>query len=109
MTGGLGADKFIYTALADSPASGMDVITDFSHADNDTVDLHLVDVDPVKKGTQHFTFIGTAAFSANATGQLRWDAATHTLQGSTNADSAVEFAIQLTGVTTFVAHDVVTS
>ena len=47
-------------------------------------------------GNGKFKFV--SAFSANATGQLRFDAANHLLLGSTDADSAAEFSILLTGV-----------
>jgi large repetitive protein len=99
LTGGLGADRFIYVSVADSPAGGWDVITDFNSAEGDIIDLTRVDSNDAKSGDQHFTFIGSAAFSGvDATGQLRFDSATHMLYGSTNADATAEFAIELTGV-----------
>jgi hypothetical protein len=44
-------------------------------------------------------------FSANAIGQLRFDAKTFTLYGSTNADSKAEFSVVLTGVKSLVVDD----
>jgi large repetitive protein len=108
LTGGLGSDAFTYLSVADSSATpgGWDVITDFSSADGDYIDVRKVDADPVKTGTQHFTFIGSAAFSGvDATGQLRFDSATHMLYGSTNADATAEFAIELTGVSSISAAE----
>lgn len=46
-------------------------------------------------GSQAFTFIGAAAFSANPTAELRY--AGGVLQGSTDADGFAEFEIRLTG------------
>jgi large repetitive protein len=105
LTGGLSSDTFKYLSVADSPAGAWDVITDFSSAERDTIDLAQVDADPVTAGSQHFTFIGTAAFSGDATAQLRFDSGTHMLYGSTNADSTPEFAIELLGVTSLTAAD----
>jgi hypothetical protein len=44
---------------------------------------------------------------SNATGQIRFDAKTSTLYGSTNADAAPKFAIVLSGVKTLVAEDLI--
>jgi hypothetical protein len=53
-----------------------------------------------------FTFIGSQAFSStDASGQLHFDALTHTLSGSTDADSQAEFSIQLTGISSLSASD----
>jgi len=108
LTGGLGGDRFVFTATSESPATtgAWDVITDFSSNQGDKIDVSKIDASPAN-GQQHFTFIGSAAFSPNATGQLRFDSATHMLYGSTNADSAPELAIQLLGVTGLTAASLV--
>jgi Ca2+-binding RTX toxin-like protein len=106
LTGGEGRDRFVYGSVADSPVGHPDVITDFNSAQRDRIDLRAIDANPLKSGNQAFTFIGSAAFSStDATGQLRFDPATHMLYGSTNADGAPEFAIELAGVTTLSARD----
>jgi large repetitive protein len=107
LTGGLASDLFTYVSAADSPATpgAWDVITDFSSAERDRIDLSRVDANAATPGSQHFTYIGSAAFSADATAQLRFDSGTHMLYGSTNADSTPEFAIELTGVTVLAASD----
>jgi len=105
LTGGLGADVFRFDALADTGLTSgtWDIITDFNYAQHDIIDLSRIDANELKTGDQAFAFIGTAAFSStDATGQLRFDAATHILYGSTDKDSAAEFAIQLTGVVSLV-------
>jgi hypothetical protein len=101
LTGGLGGDRFTLKSVNDSPAvpGEWDVITDFSRAQGDKIDLRFIDANVVKSGDQAFTFIGTAAFGSNATGQLRFDAGTHMLYGSIDADADAEFAIELVGVT----------
>ena len=99
LTGGLGHDRFILLDANDSPAipGAWDVITDFN-AERDQIDLRRVDANVLKSGDQKFTWIGTAAFGPDATGQLRFDSATHMLYGSTDADADAEIAIELLGV-----------
>ena len=56
---------------------------------------------------QAFDFIGSAAFDGtDAAGQLRFDAGTGMLYGSTDADADAEFAIELTGVTDLGESDI---
>jgi Ca2+-binding RTX toxin-like protein len=101
LTGGTGADRFIWKSVAESPAGigTFDVVTDFNASQGDVLDLRGVDADAAKHGIQRFHFIGTAAFSTtDATGELRFDAATHMLYGSVNADANAEFAVELVGV-----------
>ena len=110
LTGGLGADIFAYTSVSESGvATGTwDVITDFSSAQGDKIDLSKIDANPLKKGDQAFTFIGSAAFSStDATAQLMFDPATHMLYGSIDANASPEIAILLTGVTTLAPTDLV--
>ncbi|HVZ43898.1 MAG TPA: Ig-like domain-containing protein [Ramlibacter sp.] len=104
MTGAGGSDTFAWSSASESQPTGYDVITDFTPAQRDLLDLRSIDPNAGLAGDQKFTFIGTASFSAtNATAQLRFDPATHMLLGSTDADAAAEFAVQLTGVTTLSA------
>jgi hypothetical protein len=107
LTGGVGADVFKFNSVNDSSAlpKQADIITDFKHAQGDKIDLSAIDANSVSPSDQAFTLITTATFSADATGQLRFDAKTSTLYGSTNADAVPEFAIVLSGVKTLVAED----
>jgi hypothetical protein len=107
LTGGVGADVFKFKSVNDSSAlpKQADIITDFKHAQGDKIDLSAIDANSVSPSDQAFTLISAATFSADATGQLRFDAKTSTLYGSTNADAVSEFAIVLSGVKTLVAED----
>jgi uncharacterized delta-60 repeat protein len=110
LTGGTGADKFIFNSLAEmgSTSTTWDTITDFKTSEGDKIDLQGLDANTALAGHQAFTFIGTVStFTGDATGQLRFDAATHILYGSTNADTAAEFAIVLTGVDSLASTDLV--
>ena len=66
-----------------------------------------IDANSKISGNQSFQFIGNASFNKDATGQIRFDSATHILYASTNADSKPEFSILLTGVESLVSEDFV--
>ncbi len=104
MTGGPGGfDIFDFNLASESGpgATARDVITDFlgnGASAGDQIDLRDIDANVGLGGNQAFTFINGAAFSAtNAAGQLRYNSLTGLLQGSTDADTAAEFEISLTG------------
>jgi Ca2+-binding RTX toxin-like protein len=109
LTGGTGADRFDFNALAEMGLSSTtwDTITDFKTSEADKIDLLGVDANTALTGNQAFTFLGTAAFTGDATGKLRFDATAHILYGSTDADTAAEFAIVLTGVNSLAGTDLV--
>jgi Ca2+-binding RTX toxin-like protein len=94
LNGGAGADTFDYNAVSESPAGvGRDKITGFAGAGaaiGDKIDLTTIDANSLVTGNQAFIFGG--AFTA---GHLRYVGGV--LQGNTDADSAVEFEIQLVG------------
>ena len=98
LSGGAGADRFIFESTADSRPDAVDVITDFSRAQNDRIELDDIDANSLFGGNQSFSFIGTAAFSGSA-GQLRYtQAGGNTLvTGDVNGDAVADFAIQVTG------------
>jgi Ca2+-binding RTX toxin-like protein len=114
LSGGLGADRFVFRSAADSglTAATWDTITDFSHAEGDRIDLAAIDAKAASTASNDaFSFIGSAAFGANANGQLRWvyDAASNgcLVYASTDADAAPEFALRVLGVTSLAAGDFV--
>ncbi len=97
LRGGEGNDTFNYYDVTHSPSStGRDTILDFTGngaAIGDVIDLKYIDANIEFAGNQAFTYIGSATFSA--AGQLRYSGGI--LQGSTDADAAAEFEIQLVG------------
>jgi Ca2+-binding RTX toxin-like protein len=106
LTGGAGSDVFDFNNLAEAGLAG-DLITDFVGGE-DRIDLATLDADAGLAGNQAFSFIGTVAFTpGDAAGELRFDAAAHILYGSTNADSAAEFAIRLGTLASLAAADLV--
>jgi len=108
LTGGIGADRFVVGGAAQSPVGGADLITDFSHAQTDRIDLHLIDANTDVAGDQAFSFIGTAAYSGVA-GQLRYavSGGVTTLAGDVDGDGTSDFHVKLTGSIALVAADFV--
>ena len=110
LTGGTGTDHFVFNAPAETglTSATMDTIADFKTSEGDKINLLGIDANATVAGNQAFTFLGAvSAFTGNATGQLRFDAVSHILYGSTDADTAAEFAIVVTGVTSLAAANFV--
>jgi Ca2+-binding RTX toxin-like protein len=103
--GGTGADTFDFNALNEMGlgAALRDVIGDFKTSEGDKIDLSTLDANLATAANDAFSFIGASAFSSNATGQLRF--AGGVLYGSTDADTAAEFEIQLVGVSNLQSTD----
>jgi Ca2+-binding RTX toxin-like protein len=98
LIGGTGADLFDFNAPAESPRGATrDVVSDFSAAQGDRIDLATIDARTTQAGDQAFTFIAGAAFSGVA-GQLRFAAGI--LEGDVNGDALADLQISLVGVTT---------
>ncbi len=106
LTGGAGADTFKFASANESTFWNMDTITDFKRAQGDKIDLSAIDSNPNVAGNQAFS-LAKAFNTTDATGQLYFDAKTHILYGSIDADSAPEFAITLNGVNTLLPADFV--
>ena len=108
MAGGSGGDSFVYHLASESNlANGRDVIRDFLQGE-DIVDLG--EVDAIQNYALHneaFTFIGTAAFTGNGVGQLRYENAggNTIIQGQTHFQAGVELEIVLTGNFALTAND----
>lgn len=103
LTGGTGADLFRFTALADSVVgTSRDLITAFSQAEGDRVDLATIDANTRLSGNQAFAFIGDASFGRIA-GQLRF--AGGVLQADLNGDARADMEIAIQGVSTLLATD----
>jgi Ca2+-binding RTX toxin-like protein len=105
MTGGTGADVFRFTTLADSAVgTNRDLITAFSQAEGDRIDLAAIDANTRLSGNQAFAFIGDASFGRIA-GQLRFAAGV--LQADVNGDARADMEIAIQGVPTLLAADFV--
>jgi Ca2+-binding RTX toxin-like protein len=95
-----GADLFVLKKISDSTLAspGQDVIGDFSRAEGDTIDLHVIDADTTRKGNQAFDFIGKDHFHHEA-GELRYvqkDGQTY-IFGDVDGDSKADFSLLATG------------
>ena len=110
LTGGLGADRFVFARVADSQVSddGIDLVADFSRAQGDRIDVSGIDAKSGVAGNQAFTFIGTGDFTG-AKGQLRVEAVSDglILSGDRNGDRVADFRIGLLDLTTLAASDII--
>ncbi len=116
MTGGLNRDTFVFTNLdvtnnANSSAATSlyrDTITDFVAGDRDRIDLSGIDANSALAGDQAFTLLGAGAqFTAAGQARLVVTGANSVLELNTTGTGGAEFAINLTGVTTLPAANVV--
>lgn len=109
LTGGAGADMFVFgkTLETGKTQASADVITDFSAAEGDLIDLSGIDAISTGRGSNDaFSFIGTEAFTRVA-GQLRYETAGDDLfvSGDTNGDGRADFLIQLNAINSLNASD----
>ena len=103
--GGTGDDVFKFNQVADSGlgAARRDVIADFS--DGDLIDLSGIDAVAGNASNDAFTLLDAAPTAGSANGVLWFSKGV--LYGSTDADTAAEFEIALTGVSSVSADDFV--
>ncbi|MCU7264582.1 calcium-binding protein, partial [Pseudomonas koreensis] len=103
MSGGTGADSFSFiNSLGQDTSSSHNVITDFNALEGDKIDLSNFDIDPIALGVQHLTFIGSSEFTG--AGQLRF--VDHFLTTNVTGPNGADFQIELVGVNTLSANDV---
>jgi Ca2+-binding RTX toxin-like protein len=102
LEGGAGADVFRFDNPYESTLSAQDVISDFSGADGDLIDLSRLDADSTSDGHQAFQFQEGQAFSGRA-GELRY--ADNVLSGDVNGNGSADFAIAITGAVNLGSDD----
>ena len=108
MTGGAGRDRFALADLSETGlGAGRDVITDFLKSQGDRIDLSGLDADPGMAGRQAYSFIGTVPFTVNGPGAINFSfvGTTTIVRINSDADTAAEAELQLTGKINFVAAD----
>ncbi|KKA06471.1 hypothetical protein VP02_17725 [Pseudomonas ogarae] len=104
LTGGVGADRFVFGALNElGIGSGRDVIFDFSRLQGDKIDLSKFDANVLTATVNKFSFIDSNEFTS--AGQLRF--VDQILYGNVNGDLGADFEIQLVGVSTLNATDLI--
>lgn len=106
--GGTGADTFLFKALSDSTVNvkGRDLITDFSAAEGDKIDLHFIDANAAAAGNQAFHFLGANAFDGTA-GALDYQVVngTATVYGDVDGDKVADFAIGVANTSALAASN----
>jgi serralysin len=110
LTGLAGADRFVFAKVSHSPvvSGDMDLVTDFSRAQGDRIDVSGIDAKSGVSGNQAFTFIGTGDFTG-AKGQLRIEVVADglILSGDRNGDRVDDFRIGLLDLTRLSAGDII--
>lgn len=112
MIGGGGADTFMFAVLKDfggTSVSSADEIFDFSHDQQDRIDLSAIDA--IKATTavnDAFTWMGASAFDKHA-GQLRYvvTSGIGLLTGDIDGNGSADFAIRIDGGVALTAGDFV--
>nr|WP_276617181.1 calcium-binding protein [Pseudomonas syringae] len=106
LIGGTGADHYVFNSITDTGLGGLrDIINGFKTVEGDKLDFSGFDARPLTDGHDAFVFIGNAAFSANNSGELRF--ADGVLYGNIDDNVGADFEIQLTGVQTLQAADII--
>lgn len=106
MTGGTGRDLFIFRGITDiSFGANRDIITDFVTG-IDKINLSAIDAN-VNTGAND-AFVFTTALTGTA-GQVirRLDGGGAFVEGDVNGDGVADFSLRLTGVTAFLASDLI--
>jgi len=109
LNGGAGADRFVYSATTQSAVGvNADLITDFSRAQADRIDLSAIDARSGVAVNQAFTFVGAGPYSGVA-GQLIYAQTSGftVIGGDVNGDGSSDFHIRLTGTIALRAADFV--
>jgi Ca2+-binding RTX toxin-like protein len=104
LTGGTGGDVFVFNAWNETgTGSSRDIITDFNSLQGDKIDLTKFDANLLQGGFNGFSFIGANDFTG--AGQVRF--IDNVLSGNVSGNAGADFEIQLVGVNTFSASDLV--
>lgn len=107
LTGGAGADRFEFRLTSESrpEVAGQDIITDFSTADGDLIDLRSIDAAIGLAGNQAFRLID-GDFTGSR-GELRLVAQGNDLMvmADTTGDGLADFALLMTDLSTLTAAD----
>ena len=100
MTGGAGADRFVFSSLLDSTSSTStcDIITDFVWG-IDKIDMSAFDASQSLVGIQDFVFVGTGTFTAEGQVRAVQSGANTILQFNSTGDLNPDMIVTLNNVT----------
>lgn len=108
LKGGAGADKFVFASVLESVVDlkGRDIISDFSHADGDLIDLAQIDANGADAGDGAFKLV-TAFDGSHGALAVTAQGSQWLVQGDIDGDKVADFAILVTSTTALVAADFV--
>ncbi len=103
LRGGTGADMFVYADASESTLAARDSILDFSHAEGDKIDLHLIDA--ITGGSDNAFHLvvalgGHAGELAIAAQGSNW-----LVSGDIDGDGVADFSLLVKSATALVAQD----
>lgn len=105
MTGGTEKDTFVFKSMNDGTrGASRDVITDFSTAQGDVIDVSAIDANPVLANDQAFKFV--VNFNGSA-GQVRFDTTEKLVQFDQNGDGVADLEIEMVGISSMTAANFV--
>lgn len=114
MTGGLGRDTFYWRSVAESASSGtnQDIVTDFL-ADaasrlaltSDRISLASIDAMAATVGNNVFSYIGTAAFTAEGQVRAYQSGGNTIIEANTTGLTGAELTVVFNGLHTLIATD----
>jgi len=105
LSGGAGADRFEFLTTGDSTLLTYDVITDFSAAEGDRIDLRAIDGNAGVIGNQRFHLISGDFTGIAGEVRVRDLGRDLIVSGDRNGDMVADFAFRLVSVNGLVAGD----
>ena len=106
MTGGAGADRFVFTAVSDSTSSARDTIVDFVEG-TDKIDLHAIDANTKSgaTGNQDFLFFGSSKTAVANQVTFNYSGGNTIVSADTNGNSTPDLVVVLAGLHALTSND----
>jgi Ca2+-binding RTX toxin-like protein len=98
LAGNFGADTFVYLSVQDSTANRLDVITDFSHAEGDMIDV---------SGIAAFSFVQSLDHHAGELAVIDQGGGVYQVVGDVDGDGKADLTIVVHSLTALTADDFV--